>query len=120
MLLGEEDLASVVDRIVAHYDPDRVYLFGSYAKGTMTRCSDIDILVIRSTTVPFQLRGRNVSSLLASIPAHVDLVYFTPEEVAEELTDPNGFLATIIGDARLMYERGHGPVALQAMERGPD
>ena len=45
MLLGEDDLASVVNRIVAHYDPNRVYLFGSYAKGTMTRGSDIDLLV---------------------------------------------------------------------------
>src|SRR5262249_5238013 len=109
MLLSEHDLALVVRRVVAHYDPDRVYLFGSYAKGTMTPRSDIDLLVIRPTTVPFRLRGRNVTSLLANIPAHFDLLYYTPEEIAEELKDPNGFIATIIGDARLVYERGGRP-----------
>src|SRR5271157_1936419 len=111
MLLTETDLAWVVDRVVAHYDPDRVYLFGSYAKGTMTPRSDIDLLVVRRTTVPFRLRGRNVISLLANIPAHFDLLYYTPEEIEEELKDQNGFIAMIIGDARLMYERRHRPLA---------
>jgi predicted nucleotidyltransferase len=111
MLLSEGDLAWVVSRVVAHYDPDRVYLFGSYAKGTMTAASDVDLLVVRPTAVPFRMRGRNVTALLANVPAHFDLLYYTPEEVAEELKDPNGFISTIIGDARLMYERRKWPLA---------
>ena len=111
MLLSEGDLAWVVSRVVAHYDPDRVYLFGSYAKGTMSPASDVDLLVVRPTAVPFRMRGRNVNALLVNVPARFDLLYYTPEEVEEELKDPNGFLATIMGDARLMYERREGPLA---------
>src|SRR5437764_14550036 len=105
MLLSETDLAWVVSRVVAHYDPDRVYLFGSYAKGTMTPRSGLDLLIVRPTTVPFSHRGRNVAALLAAIPAQFDLLFYTPEEVKAELEDPNGFLSTIMADARLMYKR---------------
>ncbi len=110
MLLNDSDLARVVRLVVARYDPDRVYLFGSYAKGTMGPRSDVDLLIVRPTTVPFAVRGRNVIPLLAGVAARFDLLFYTPAEIDEELQDPSGFVSTIIADSRLMYERGrHEP-----------
>ena len=40
------DLAEIVRRIVAAYEPERVYLFGSYARGDAGPDSDYDILVV--------------------------------------------------------------------------
>lgn len=42
-------LDSVVRRIVAGYDPDRVILFGSGASGEAGEDSDIDLLIIKET-----------------------------------------------------------------------
>jgi predicted nucleotidyltransferase len=106
MLLSDDDLAWVVGGIVARYDPDRVYLFGSYAKGTNDPASDVDLLVVRPTKVPFAIRGRNIAPLLAGVAARFDVLFYTPDEIDAELQDPAGFISTILGDARLLYERG--------------
>ena len=105
MLLNEADLAWVVSRVIAHHDPDRVYVFGSYAKGTMTPSSDLDLLIVRPTTVPFPYRGHNVAAVLATMPIRFDLLFFTPEEIEAECREPDGFLATIMAHARLLYDR---------------
>ncbi|HSV09858.1 MAG TPA: nucleotidyltransferase domain-containing protein [Hanamia sp.] len=39
-----------VSEIVAEYEPEKVYLFGSYANNTATEDSDIDLFIIKNTT----------------------------------------------------------------------
>ena len=106
MLLSPADLSLVVNRIVAHYDPDQVYVFGSYAKGTMTDTSDLDLLVVRPSSIPFTIRGRNVNHLLRQFAADFDVLFYTSAEIEAEQEDPDGFVTTIIGDAVLLYARG--------------
>ncbi|HEX4046818.1 MAG TPA: nucleotidyltransferase domain-containing protein, partial [Elusimicrobiota bacterium] len=36
----------MVERIVRGFEPEQVILFGSYARGTETRDSDVDLLVV--------------------------------------------------------------------------
>jgi len=45
-VVGPEQLALIVDRLVAGVHPDRVYLFGSQACGSPGAWSDIDVLVV--------------------------------------------------------------------------
>jgi predicted nucleotidyltransferase len=40
MIANEMDIRWIVERIVALYSPDRIYLFGSYARGTAHEGSD--------------------------------------------------------------------------------
>ena len=47
-MVTEEQLQEIVRRIVVGYQPDRVILFGSYAYGTPTEDSDVDLLVIKA------------------------------------------------------------------------
>lgn len=39
-------IREMVDRIVRGFQPEQVILFGSYARGTETRDSDVDLLVV--------------------------------------------------------------------------
>jgi predicted nucleotidyltransferase len=39
----------IIDRIVEGYDPERIIVFGSYARGDATPESDLDVLVIKDT-----------------------------------------------------------------------
>jgi predicted nucleotidyltransferase len=41
------DIRKVVDQIVARFEPEKVYLFGSYVYGRPTSTSDVDLLVVR-------------------------------------------------------------------------
>ncbi len=42
MMVAMSDIQTVVDRIAEAYDPERVVLFGSYARGTATREAQAD------------------------------------------------------------------------------
>lgn len=47
-MITEAQIQAVVQRIVAGYAPDRIILFGSYAYGTPTEDSDLDLLVLKA------------------------------------------------------------------------
>ncbi len=47
MVMDEQALEQVIQRIVAVAEPSRVILFGSHGRGEATEDSDLDILVIQ-------------------------------------------------------------------------
>ncbi len=99
------DIERVVGRIVALYDPDEVYLFGSHAKGNATAHSDVDLLVVRHSELPRRLRGRDVLAMLSEVSFPVDVLFLTPQEVAAELVEPYSLLSTIMPTARAVFRR---------------
>ena len=46
MAASETFISTMVDRIVRGFQPSRVVLFGSHARGAATEWSDVDLLVI--------------------------------------------------------------------------
>ncbi|MFQ6098815.1 MAG: nucleotidyltransferase domain-containing protein, partial [Armatimonadota bacterium] len=56
----EAVLKEIVRRIVQAYDPDKVILFGSFARGTAARHSDVDLAVIKETDVEPLQRTRAI------------------------------------------------------------
>jgi predicted nucleotidyltransferase len=55
-----DQIVSFVDRVVAAFKPRRVVLFGSYARGTPTADSDVDLLITdrRWLSSPLTAAGR--------------------------------------------------------------
>lgn len=84
-MITEEQIQAIVRRIVEGYQPDRIILFGSYAYGTPTEDSDLDLLVIKAGIGESRLeRGVAVRQLLwASNMPPMDILVRTPEEVAD-------------------------------------
>lgn len=104
-LLVEQDLARIVARIVAFYDPELIYVFGSYSKGNMTEHSDLDLVVVKRTGVPARHRGKDVVGVLAELAVHLDLLFLTPEEIEAEMREPYSLIARIMPTAKLVYRR---------------
>jgi predicted nucleotidyltransferase len=102
----EPVLAAVTAVIVDHCDPDEVVLFGSWAKGTTHRHSDIDVLVIGPFRESAWLRDREVREALRAFPIAIDLHCYTPGEYALEAAKPHTYLATSRATARTLYQRG--------------
>jgi predicted nucleotidyltransferase len=70
-----EVIQEAVRRIVRHFDPDRVYLIGSTARGEDRRGSDLDFLVVVSDDMPRQKRlGGDIHVELYGIGAPVDVI----------------------------------------------
>ncbi len=108
MIANEMDIRWIVERIVALCDPDRVYLFGSYAKGTAHDGSDLDLLIVAPSALPLLHRGKVVRAVLRAFPSRFDLLFFTPQEVEEELKDPYSFISRITTNGRLVYRKTEG------------
>lgn len=104
-MITPTDVDRVVDRVVALYDPDRIYLFGSHAKGTATEHSDLDLLVVRRTDQPRRLRGVDVAAAMDAFAFDIDLLFLTPHELATSITDPRSFQHRIGFHAKPLYER---------------
>ena len=59
-MISQEQINQVVKTIVAGYSPQVIILFGSYASGTPSKDSDIDLLVIKDDRLPKIERNRAV------------------------------------------------------------
>ena len=45
-MISENKIKNIVDKIVRNFNPRKIIIFGSYAKGNPTEQSDLDILVV--------------------------------------------------------------------------
>lgn len=107
-MIGQRDLERIVERIIALYDPDDIYLFGSYAKGNMTEQSDLDFIVVKPTDIPRPMRGRDVIAILNEVPVPIDLIFLTPEELELELHGKHSLINTVMPSALRLYSRTGG------------
>src|SRR5215475_5208185 len=105
MIATESDFQWIVERIVALHDPDKIFLFGSYALGTARDQSDIDLLIVAPSRLPRLHRGKDAVAALSTFPCRFDLLFYTPQELEEQMRDPYSFEARILASARLLYSR---------------
>lgn len=85
------------------YQPERIYLFGSFARGEEDELSDLDVAVIKDTSVPFLERLQEVGKLLPMDIGGVDILVYTPEEFAAMRRNGNAFAETILEEGCLIY-----------------
>jgi len=100
-----ETLPAVIERLVAEVQPERVILFGSYAYGTPTPDSDVDLLVVLESPLSFVERHVLVGKSLCPQPFPVDLMVVTPAQLAERLAIGNQFFTEVVRNGRVLYER---------------
>ncbi len=80
-----------------------VLMFGSRARGTSTRKSDLDLLVVWETDQPPLERIGRVLRLLADSPWPVEVIAYTPSELKVRQHSP--FLRKIVAEGIVLYER---------------
>jgi len=93
--------------VAREFRPEKIILFGSYAYGTPTEDSDVDLLVI----MPFDRRqGRKSLEIRRRIPASfpLDLIVRTPEFIAQRLEWQDCFTQEILNKGKVLYEAADG------------
>jgi predicted nucleotidyltransferase len=60
-----EKLIQKINQALLSDDPERIYLFGSPARGEADDLSDVDLVIIKQTTEPFWDRLREVTRLFS-------------------------------------------------------
>src|SRR6266478_3167054 len=66
--------------VLKSYDPERIILFGSRARGEADEDSDYDLIVIKRTDRPFLDRLRDMVPYLRQITRPAEILVYTPEE----------------------------------------
>ena len=99
--LGE--IKNVVQKIVQIFRPERVVLFGSFARQTAGNNSDVDLLVV----LPHE---GSAAKCAAEIRQAVefgfpcDLLVRSPQKVAERLRMGDPFFKEILANGKTLYE----------------
>lgn len=83
---------------------ERAVLFGSYARGEEDEVSDVDLLVVERTALPFVERGRAHLPLFR-IGLGVDLLIYTPEEYERLRARANPLIERIEREGVVVHER---------------
>lgn len=95
----------VVDTIVQAMNPEKIIVFGSCAREDAQWDSDLDLLVVMQTELPLVDRALKIRNLFEHIPCPMDIVVYTPEEVANWRQVPSSFIHQVLAEGRLLYER---------------
>ncbi len=96
MLLSIKDIQEIVASLGREYGADRIFLFGSYARGTASPDSDVDLRIDRGKIRGWALGGLLID-LEQALGKKVDLL--TTGSLDQE------FLASIRREEVLLYER---------------
>lgn len=70
------------------------YLFGSFACGSHGAWSDVDLIVVAESELPFVERPREYSDLL-DLGVPVDILVYTSDEIRRLQEEPGGFWAEV-------------------------
>ena len=103
-MVSEQTLTEVTKRLVEGFNPNRIILFGSQARGTANKHSDVDILVIcpikdnrRALTLAMYrvLRGLGIAK---------DIIVLTPEEFERDRRIPGTVARPAWLEGKILYE----------------
>jgi len=106
-MISRQKIRRYCDAIAREFKPKKIILFGSYAYGTPTEGSDVDVLVImphrrfQSRRPSLDIRRR----ISAGFP--VDILVREPREIAKRLRWGDSFIAEVIQKGLVMYEAGN-------------
>jgi predicted nucleotidyltransferase len=73
-------IREMVRRIVSRFDPDKVILFGSHARGDAGPDSDVDLLIVMAVSGSKREKAIEIGVALHDIRLPKDLIVTTPEE----------------------------------------
>ena len=90
-----EELQSIIVPLAQKYGAERIFLFGSYARGDMTNSSDIDLRIDKGS-----IRGLALAGLLVDLE---DALGIPVDLIPTTSLDPR-FLESIHPDEVLLYE----------------
>jgi len=108
--LGDEErrgLAHLVAILVREFAPERIYVFGSHARGDSGTDSDVDLLVLLpDLPAPAYELDRRARELAGPRSFPLDLVFMARARFEERLPALASLPATVAREGKLVYDIG--------------
>lgn len=81
MQLTKQDIAEAIERVLADYDVEKAYLFGSFARGDVCQSSDVDLRLVCGPSMTFGLLDELTEKLESELGRDVEIVTNPPEHM---------------------------------------
>ncbi len=105
----EESIQGKIDkmvrRIVKKFKPEKIILFGSYARGTPTRDSDVDFLIIMPVSGSKREKRIEIGIALHDIRIPKDIIVATPDEVERRKNLVGTIIRPALEEGKVLYAR---------------
>ncbi|MDP2845755.1 MAG: nucleotidyltransferase domain-containing protein [Candidatus Methanoperedens sp.] len=103
-MVSQEILNEAVHRLVEKFHPQKIILFGSQARGTADKHSDVDLLVI----YPVKGNRRNLLMemyyALSGLGFARDIIVLSPEEFERDRLIPGTIARPAWKEGKVLYE----------------
>jgi uncharacterized protein len=117
--LTPDHTAEINRRLVAEFDPDQIFLFGSHAWGMPGQDRDVDLLVIvPETDERPTARAVRAHRCLRGIPLPMDLLVRSRDEMARFARVSASLEAEILDRGKVLYGRSEAGTGEQLAPKG--
>jgi len=93
-----------VEAIVREYQPAKIIVFGSFARGDTHELSDLDLVVIKERGERFFRRIGRVRDACDGIPVDLQPFVYTPAEFNEMIERGSSFLEAVLSEGKTVYD----------------
>src|SRR5947199_6965473 len=102
-MVSQRSIQWVVDEIGRKFDPQKIILFGSYARGTATEDSDVDLMIVMPHRGPGYEKATEISTAV-QIDFPSDILVRSESEIRARLKINDYFIQDIIEQGKVLYE----------------
>ncbi len=101
-----EEVVSSIIAVAREIGATRAILFGSFARGTNDRRSDVDVVFVQHTNERFVERpARALRLLYERIRGRaIDVLIYTPSEFEDMKISGNRFIERVVAEGKVLYE----------------
>src|ERR1700738_3749325 len=96
-------LKDITRKLAHEFKPEKIILFGSWAWGTPTSESDVDLFIIKPSTEKRLEREKSVYRIIRKSAIPIDVLVYTPAEVKRRLSFEDPFVTQIVNKGRVLY-----------------
>jgi predicted nucleotidyltransferase len=101
----QRKIDELVRRIVERFRPEKIILFGSYARGTAGEDSDADILVVMPVKGSKRKKATEIDIALVGLDLSVDVIVVTPEELDRNKNIIGTIIYPALKEGKVLYEK---------------
>lgn len=101
----KKQIEIMVDRIVQKFQPERIILFGSHARGDGGPDSDVDLLIVMSVEGSKRRKAVEIGVALHDIRVPKDIIVTTPDAFAWRKEIPGTIERPADREGEVLYAR---------------
>jgi predicted nucleotidyltransferase len=104
-LIPQSTIEGIIKSIETHFNPCKIFLFGSYANGSANPDSDLDLLLVMDSDLPKHKRAIPIKLLFKPMPCAMNIFVFNLKEYDYWNGTENHIITEVTRYGKLMYER---------------